>query len=299
MAWRGVHITQPSRLSLGDNQIIVARDEGEVRLPIEDIAWIVIDTPQVTLSAALISACMESGVVLLTTDRTHSPNGVILPFHRHHRQAEVAAIQANISAPLKKRLWQQIVQVKIGNQAALLGNVGEDATPLRSMVRLVGSGDPDNVEARAARHYWSRLFPDFVREDGKDKRNMLLNYGYAVVRSAAARALVAVGLLPAFGVNHASVTNAFNLADDMVEPFRPFVDREVWQMTGNGRREDGETTVDERRELASVLVREAQIGRETVSLLVASEMVAESLVRAMETGSAASLMLPRLEPAAR
>ena len=294
MAWRGLHITQPARLSLADNQIIVARNEGEVRLPIEDIAWMVIDTPQVLLSTALIGACMDAGMVVVTTDRSHTPSGLILPFHRHHRQAEIAAIQATISTPLKKRLWQSIIQAKIGNQAAALSACGQDAAPLIAMARLVGSGDPDNTEARAARAYWPRLFTDFVRENSSDKRNALLNYGYAIVRSAVARALVASGLLPAFGVNHASMTNAFNLADDVVEPFRPFVDRAVWELTGRGRDKTGETTVEERRKLASILTETSQFGRESVTLLVATEQTAESLVRAMEQNSAALLRLPRL-----
>jgi CRISPR-associated protein Cas1 len=294
MAWRGVHITQPSRLSLADGQIVVSRDDGDVRLPIEDVAWLVIDTPQVMLSTALISACMDAGMVIITTDRTHTPSGVILPFHRHHRQAEIAAMQTAISAPLKKRLWQTIVQMKIANQAAVLTACGQTPSALLAMTRLVGSGDPDNTEARAARAYWPRLFADFIREDGNDKRNAMLNYGYAVVRSAVARALVAAGLLPAFGVNHASATNAFNLADDMVEPFRPFVDRLVWRMTDKGHDQTGDLTVDERRTLAAVPTERVRFGDESVSLLVASEQAAESLVRAMEANSAALLLLPQL-----
>ena len=295
MAWRGVHITQPSRLSLADGQIVVARDDGDVRLPIEDVAWLVIDTPQVTLSMALISACMDAGMVLITTDRTHTPSGMMLPFHRHHRQAEIAALQTAISAPLKKRLWQNIIQMKIANQAAVLNVCGQNTSALLAMGRLVGSGDPDNTEARAARAYWPRLFVDFVREDGSDKRNALLNYGYAVVRSAVARALVAAGLLPAFGVNHASITNAFNLADDLVEPFRPFVDRLVWRLTDAGSTRTGETTVEERRSLASLPTEKTRFADETVTLLVATERAAESLVRAMEANSAALLLLPRLD----
>ena len=294
MAWRGVHITQPSRLSLADGQIVVARDDGDVRLPIEDVAWLVIDTPQVVLSTSLITACMDAGMAIVTTDRTHTPSGMLLPFHRHHRQAEVAVLQTNISAPLKKRIWQTVVQTKIANQAAALTQCGQNASALLAMARLVGSGDPGNTEARAARAYWPRLFADFIREDGTDKRNALLNYGYAVIRSCVARALVAVGLIPAFGVNHASMSNAFNLADDLVEPFRPYVDRLVWRITDQGRNRSGETTVEERRVLASVPTEETQLGGETVTLLVATERTAESLVRAMEANSAALLLLPRM-----
>ena len=297
MAWRGVHLSEAARLSLADRQLVVARADGEVRLPIEDIAWIVIDTPQVTLSAALLSACMAAGVVLVLTDPTHTPNGLILPFHRHHRQAEVASWQAAASAPLKKRLWQMTVQAKIGNQAAVLAGSAADASALWAMRRLVGSGDPDNIEARAARDYWGRLFGGFVRDDAADLRNKALNYGYAVIRSAVARSLVACGLLPAFGISHASVSNAFNLADDMVEPFRPFVDRMVRQLTDGGAVRDGELTLDQRRQLAAVLIQQARMGTEAVTLLVAAQRVAESLVHAFESGSAAVLALPQL-PAA-
>jgi CRISP-associated protein Cas1 len=294
MAWRGLHISRRTYLSLSDNQIVAKQEETEARIPIEDLAWIVLDSPQVTLSTALIAACMDAGVVVITTDETHTPSGMILPFHRHHRQAEIADLQANLSAPLKKRLWQMLVRMKIDNQATNLIACGRDATALRAMIHLVGSGDPDNTEARAARAYWPRLFIDFIREDATDKRNALLNYGYAIVRSAVARGLVAAGFIPAFGLNHASITNAFNLADDMVEPFRPFVDRQVWVLTAQGTVSQGETTVEERRTLASLLTTTATFGAETVSLLIATEQAAESLVRAMQTNSAAILQVPRM-----
>jgi CRISPR-associated protein Cas1 len=294
VAWRGLHISRRTYLSLADNQIVVRQDETEARIPIEDIAWIVLDSPQVTLSTALIAACMDSGLVVITTDGTHTPSGMMLPFHRHHRQGEIADLQVNLSAPLKKRLWQILVRTKIDNQAANLIACGRDATALRAMVHLVGSGDPDNTEARAARTYWPRLFTSFVREDATDKRNALLNYGYAIVRSAVARALVASGFIPALGLNHASVTNAFNLADDVVEPFRPFVDRQVWTLTAEGTVSKGDTTVEERRTLASLLTTTVIFGAETVSLLTATEQAAESLIRAMQTSSAAVLQMPRM-----
>ena len=214
MAWRGLHLTEPARLSFADGQIVVARETETVRLALEDLAWIVLDSPRTTLTGALLSACMNAGIALIATDATHLPCGMALPFHRHHRQGEVAARQAALGAPLKKRLWQKIVRAKIANQAAALAALGRDgAQPLREMARRVGSGDPANVEARAARFYWGQLFAEFRREDAADRRNMLLNYGYAVVRSGVARALVAAGFLPALGLSHASVSNEFNLAD--------------------------------------------------------------------------------------
>ena len=214
MAWRGLHLTQPSRVSLADDQIVVGQDDGEVRLALEDVAWVVIDSPRTSLTASVMSACMAHGIAVVFTDATHTPSGVALPFHRHHRQAAVAAKQIAATAPLKKRLWQALVRAKIENQASALDSVGAGGgRTMREMAKRVGSGDSGNVEAQAARYYWGQLWKDFRRQDDGDRRNKLLNYGYAIVRSGVARALVGSGLVPAFGLKHASVSNAFNLAD--------------------------------------------------------------------------------------
>lgn len=295
MAWRGLHLSQPSRLSLTDGQILVAQEGGNVRLALEDLAWIVIDTPQATMTSALLSACAEQGIALMVTDGVHTPSGALLPFHRHFRQGEIARRQIAASAPLQKRLWQALVQAKITNQAAALEAVGRDgARPLREMTRYVRSGDPDNVEARAARDYWSKLWPAFRRDDAEDRRNKLLNYGYAIIRSAVARALVAVGLLPAFGIHHASATNAFNLADDIVEPFRPFVDVLAWRTIGAGAPDQGNLSREDRQAMTGVLLASARWRDEAITLLVATEKAAESLVRALETGAPDSLATPTL-----
>ena len=296
MAWRGLHLTNAARLALADGQIVVAQAAAEVRLPLEDIAWVVIDTPQVSFSMALMSACMEAGIVVIGTDATHTPNGMMLPFHRHHRQAHVAALQVAASQPLKKRLWQRIVQAKIANQADALAACGRAVAPLREIGGRVGSGDPDNVEAWAARLYWQRLFDRFVRDNSEDRRNMLLNYGYAVVRSGVARALVAHGLLPAFGLHHDNAANAFNLADDLVEPFRPFVDRLVFRISDDGRMSEGRPSLQDRQTLAGLLLEDAMMAAERVTLLVAAEQAAASLVRALEGNSPALLVLPGLPP---
>jgi CRISPR-associated protein Cas1 len=295
MAWRGLHLTKPSRLSLADRQIVIGQDDGEVRIALEDVAWIVLDCLQSTITGNLLSACMSEGIALIVTDETHTPCGVALPFHRHFRQGEIAQKQSAMSAPLKKRLWQKIVRAKIENQADALKQLGRGgAQTLREMARLVGSGDTGNVEARAARYYWSQLWPEFRREDSGDKRNGLLNYGYAVVRSGVARSLVASGLLPALGLKHASVSNAFNLADDVVEPFRPFVDVLAWRVCGEGRPSPDNLSVEDRRSMASVLLNEAVVNGDAVTLLVAAERAAESIVRTIEAGAADPLELPAL-----
>ncbi|MBI2242282.1 MAG: type II CRISPR-associated endonuclease Cas1 [Magnetospirillum gryphiswaldense] len=294
MAWRGVHLSQKARLSLADGQMVVDQDDGSVRLALEDLAWLVLDTPQASLTANLLSACMEAGMVVVTTDASHLPNGILLPFHGHHRQAGMAERQVAMTAPLKKRLWQGIVKAKIANQAAVLDKLGRDGGKVvAEMARHVGSGDPDNVEARAARQYWQCLFADFRRDDDADRRNKLLNYGYAVVRAIIARALAASGLLPAFGLHHASIGNAFNLADDLIEPFRPFVDLLAHAQGGT---KDGELSLQDRRAMVAVLLAEIRLGRDTMTLSAAVEMVAASLVRAVNGADSAELVLPAVPP---
>jgi CRISPR-associated protein Cas1 len=298
MAWKGLHLTQPSRLSLADGQCCVKREDGEVRIAIEDLAWIVLDTPHATLTSTLVSACMDAGVAMIFTDSRHTPSGMALPFHRHHRQGAVARLQADAKESLKNRLWQAIVRRKIHNQAAVLSELGKpDASTLKEIARHVEPGDPENVEARAARFYWGRLFADYTRDDLNDRRNKLLNYGYAVVRAGIARALVASGLIPVFGLAHGGAANAFNLADDILEPFRPFVDRLAFKTSGNGTGKDGELSIEDRRAMAGALLVDAKTASETVTLLVAAETAAQSLVRAFEQEKADRLVLPELEAA--
>lgn len=294
MAWRGLHLSRASRLSLADGQIIVAQDRGETRLPLEDIAWLVLDTQQASLTAALLSACATAGIAVITTDARHMPNGMLLPFHTHHRQAAVATAQLAATPALRGRLWQSLTRAKITNQAAVLHATGGDPQALHAMATRVQTDDPDNVEARAARHYWGALFQGFVREDETDTRNAMLNYAYAVLRGAVARALVASGLLPAIGLHHASQQNPFNLADDMIEPFRPIADLAVWRLAGNGARPASPLSLPQRQELAGVLLDSAKMARETVTVLVATEMAAIALVRALEGASAKLLLLPTL-----
>lgn len=294
MAWKGLHLSRPSRLSTADGQIVVVQDDGEVRVALEDIAYVILDTPQTTLTTTLLSACMEAGVAIVVNDARHMPNGLLLPFHAHHRQAGVAALQTATGEPFRKRCWRNIVVAKIHNQAAHLERrQGAETSALRAMSGRVGSGDPDNVEARATRAYWGALFDSFVRDDPADLRNKLLNYGYAVMRAAVARALVAFGCLPALGLHHASVTNAFNLADDFLEPFRPFVDAVAAERT-DGRSSGDEMTIEDRRAMAGVLLRETRLNGESFTLLAASEKTAESYVRAMEGASPALLRLPQM-----
>lgn len=294
MAWRGLHITRPGRLSLADGQVVVAQESDVVRIPLEDVGWIILDDPRLTLTTSLLSACAEQGVALINTDARHMPSSLTLPFHQHHRQAAISEKQIGSTLPFRKRCWQSIVIAKIRNQAAVLDLRKRDhGDTLRTMAKRVNSGDPDNVEARAARQYWSSLFHDFVRDDPADLRNKMLNYGYAVMRAIIARCLVGVGLLPCFGLHHASQTNSFNLADDLMEPFRPFVDTMVFDICIE-RDPYSDLTLEDRRKLASLPLETVMIDGAELSLLAAAESCIASLARATEAQQASLLVLPSL-----
>ncbi|MDD9820618.1 MAG: type II CRISPR-associated endonuclease Cas1 [Nitrospira sp.] len=294
MSWRGVHVSRPARLSLKRNALVVDQGEEPVCLPLEDVTWIVLDTQQATLTAGLIAACMESGIPLVVSDARHMPCGVVLPFHQHFRQARVAHIQTAASPAFKRRLWRGIVRAKILNQALTLERAGiARAATLKEMVRHVKPGDPGNVESRAARGYWPALLGQFSRQDEADRRNALLNYGYAVLRASIARSLVAAGLLPAFGIHHQGVQNAFNLADDLIEPYRPAVDWMAWETSGMGDAPDaGPLTLEDRQTMAGVLSFDVRFENQRMQVLTAIEWSVESLVRAFVDRDSSLLQLP-------
>ena len=296
MAWRGLHISQPARLSLEQGRIRVRQGEDAdgdpLSFPLEDVAWVILDDGRSTLSARLIAACMEAGTPLVFCDQRHLPCGVALPFHQHYAQTQVGRAQLALSAPLKKRLWQAIVKAKIYGQALNLRYAQHaDHQTLKTIATHVRSGDPDNVEARAARYYWPRLFDGFTRSDDEDLRNALLNYAYACVRAAIARALVASGFIPSIGIHHDGGLNPFNLADDLIEPYRPIADWAVAEHLGT-RHDEGKMTLADRRTMAAVLTREIVIAGEQMSLLHAVERSVESLRRAVEANDPTALVLP-------
>ncbi len=229
MAWRSVVISNPARLFLKHRALLVEQETGAVNVPLEDITALVIDNPQVSLTSQLLSACAEHQIAVITVGRNHAPNGVLMPFLPHSRALKVMRQQLAMSVPHKKRLWQGLVQQKLRNQAELLARHDEHdmANRLYSLAERVRSGDPDNCEAQGAQLYFPTLFGlDFTR-DQPHLANAALDYGYSIIRSALARALVSYGFLPAFGLHHKSEQNAFNLADDLIEPYRPLVDAQA------------------------------------------------------------------------
>ncbi|HLA85147.1 MAG TPA: type II CRISPR-associated endonuclease Cas1 [Thermoguttaceae bacterium] len=220
----------PARLRVRHRQLLIQREDApEQSVPLAELAVVLVAHPQVTYSQAVLAGLATSGGAFIACDRQNLPVGMFLPLVGHFAQAQRFAAQAGLSQPTRKRLWQQLVRAKILAQAETLQELHGSDHGLKRLLPLVRSGDPANVEARAARRYWSRLFADakFRRNRENQDQNLLLNYGYAVLRAIVARAICAAGLHPSLGLYHHNRNNAFCLADDLMEPFRPTVDRSV------------------------------------------------------------------------
>ena len=243
MIKRTLYFGNPAYLSMRLGQIVVkqpdvsesAGEETKVRtVPIEDVGVIVLDNKQITLTQALLEMLLDNNCAIITCDSKHMPVGLMLPLAGNTVQNERFRAQLDASLPLKKQWWQQTVQAKIRNQAAVLEiTMGVPAKNMLVWSEAVRSGDPDNVEARAAAYYWKNIFPDeeeFFRDQNGDGLNALLNYGYAILRAVVARSLVSCGLLPTLGIHHHNRYNAYCLADDIMEPYRPYVDKMVCEI---------------------------------------------------------------------
>ena len=196
-------------------------------VPIEDIGMLVLEHQQITISHYLLDKLVENNVAVITCNTTHHPSGMLLPLEGNTTQSERFRAQIEATEPLKKQLWQQTVKAKIKNQASVFAKWDIKNNVLNNLSQSVKSGDTDNNEAKAAAYYWSHLFPDawqFFRKREGPPPNNLLNYGYAILRATVARAIVGAGLLPTLGIFHRNRYNAYCLADDIMEPYRPFVD---------------------------------------------------------------------------
>jgi len=289
-------IQNPTKLNLSKGQITLRNEQGEHTIPLEDIAAIILESPEITLTSALLSACMEQGVSLVTCGATHTPNGVLQPFLPHSRQSKVARLQLSWSEPLRKRLWQRIVQAKITNQALCLSKYrGKEASArLLALSKQVQSGDPNNIEAQAAREYWSKLFDKGFIRSGSDSANAALNYGYAIIRAFVARSQVAYGLLPIFGIHHENELNAFNLTDDVMEVFRPQADALVFQIWRDAElSENGQLSKENRQKLATLGASICLIDGQKHNLMNACDRMTKGLVSAIESKSALVMPMPQ------
>lgn len=248
MIKKTLYFENPAYLSLRNAQLVIKlpdvenatvlpealKKQSEITKPIEDIGIVVLDNKQITITSGVLEALLENNCSIITCDSKSMPTGLMLPLYGNTTQNERFREQLNSSLPLKKQLWQQTIQSKINNQASVLKDCKEEEVKcMRVWAADVRSGDPDNLEARAAAYYWKSLFGDidgFTREREGIPPNNLLNYGYAILRAVVARGLVTSGLLPTLGIHHHNRYNAYCLADDIMEPYRPYVDELVFQL---------------------------------------------------------------------
>ena len=294
-----LYIVNSCYLSIKDANIIVSTEkDGATRVPIDDISVVVLENNYSSMSSAFLSHLAEKNIVLFTCDNSFMPNGIFLPFHQHSRYTEVSNKQLEWSEPFKKSVWKKLITNKIENQIELLEYFGFNTFEMKPYVSKVKSGDSGNVEAIVASYYWNIIFSNtlhYYTRNMDDIRNSALNYGYAIVRSAVARGLVASGFTPFFGLHHKNKLNSFNLVDDIMEVFRCVVDREVYVMFEEEGLADEVLSKEIKRRLISLLESSFIIENKKYSLLSAIDTYIDSLKRATKAKSSDILLRVRLD----
>ncbi|MBK6938300.1 MAG: type II CRISPR-associated endonuclease Cas1 [Chitinophagaceae bacterium] len=310
MIKRTLYFGNPAYLKTANEQLVVetplqvpvqAEDGEEIKttsktIPIEDIGLLVIDHRQVTITQAVLSKLLANNTAVITCDDTHHPTGMMLSLDGHSLQAQKFTAQVNATQPLKKQLWQQTVAAKIKNQAAMLAFRRAENKILLSLADNVKSGDSENAEAQAAAYYWKRVFPEdlgFRRERYGPPPNNLLNYGYAILRAMVARSLVASGMLPTLGIHHRNQYNAYCLADDIMEPYRPYVDYVVFQLVRqNGQYLDINPAM--KKALLEVPAMDVVIDGKKSPMMNAVQRTTASLAKCFE-GTARKILFPEFQ----
>ena len=287
MIKRTLYFGNPAYLHKKDRQLKVIDPEDhseKASIPLEDIAVVILDNPRLLLTHALIADLTDRNVALISCDQKHLPSGLMLPLDGNHVQTERFRKQIDASEPLMKNLWAQTISAKVENQATLLQRLGFENLRLKALLPQIRSGDPDNIEARAAMVYWKLLFYDheFVRDRFGVEPNGHLNYCYTILRGIVARALVSSGMLPTLGIFHKNKYNAYCLADDIMEPYRPFCDELVYEMFAKGEIESEEITREHKARLLSIATCDVLIDRKKSPLIVALSRTTNSLYECFE-----------------
>ena len=282
MIGRIVEIADDRRHLFVNRGFRVVRDtEGERKelgqVPLDDIAAVIANAHGITYTNNLLVALAERGAPFVLCAANHNAVGMLLTLDGHHVQSKRIEAQIKASLPMHKRLWAAVVKSKLEQQAAALEAAGAPTAPLSALVRKVRSGDPDNVEGQGARRYWNLLFGNsFRRDQDGDGVNALLNYGYTIIRSATARAVVAAGLHPSIGLHHSNDGNPMRLVDDLMEPFRPIVDLKVWQLQHAGEEQVNPET---KRALVRTLYDDMQSSAGATPVMVCMQRLATSLAQ--------------------
>lgn len=281
MLKRTIYIGNPSYLKLKDRQLKIedaASKQEKGSIPIEDLGFLVLDHYQITLSHQLIIALQHQNVAIISCDESHLPFALMLPMAGHVEHSKRLKEQINISEPLRKQLWKQTVEAKIYQQKALLGKLGYLHEPMTNYMTNVKSGDTTNMEGIAAQYYWKQLFDNFTRERDGDVPNNYLNYGYSILRSMVARALVGSGLNPTIGLFHRNKYNPYCLADDIMEPYRPYVDELVLEWI-NKPFHPTEMTKEAKVHLLKIATKDVKMDGNMKPLLVALSSTTSSLYK--------------------
>ena len=296
MLKRTLFISNPYHLSLKNKQLVVSEKAGMTvkTAPVEDLGFVVLDHPQISFSMKLVEELSEYNVATVFCDSKHMPASMLLPLDVHHIQSELFRAQVSASEPLKKNLWKQTIEAKIRNQARLLEKLGKNSLPLKNLWKNVKSGDSDNREGFAARLYWTEMFgKTFIRDRYGEAPNPFLNYGYILLRSAVARALAGSGLLATLGIHHRNRYNAFCLADDIMEPYRPWVDEIAFDL--DTKYPDSQMLEKEHKAgLLQLMAADVNIGENKRPLMVALSQTTASLSRCF-SGETRKIIYPEFE----
>ena len=295
MLKKTLSFSNPYHLSTKLNQLVItSKETGEIATrPVEDLGFVILDNQQITFTQHVLQLLAENNVAVVICDIKHHPSSMLMHLDTHHIQAERFRHQIASSEPLRKQLWQQTVKAKIRNQAKVLSIAGEPNIALLNLANKVASGDPHNLEGQAARIYWKQLFGEnFYRLREGPPPNPSLNYGYSIVRAAIARAIVGSGLLPTLGIHHHNKYNSFALADDIMEPYRPFVDLLIYrQIHSIG---DYHNITNERKgEFLQLLLADCLMKANKSPMMVAMESSTSSLAKCFE-GSSKKIDYPEI-----
>jgi len=295
MLKKTILLENKASLTTKNLQLVIKSEIRESAIPIEDIGFLVIDHPEIYLSIPAMNLLIEYNSSVILCGNNHLPNGMFLNLNSHHIQQEIFKSQIDASIPLKKQLWQQTVIEKITNQGILLEKITGEKNSFDFLCSKVLSGDSSNMEGVAASQYWKMFFDSydikFKRERFGDYPNNFLNYGYAILRAATARALSGSGLLNTLGIHHKSKYNAFALADDIMEPFRPIVDEKVFEIMQNYDEQELNTVL--KSELLQILTRTVYFKEEKSPLMVALQKTASALQQCY-TGDRKKIKYPKL-----
>lgn len=291
---------EPARLSVRHKQMVIQRGEGEdkeeITVPLSELVVLVVSHPAVRYTHGALSGLCAGGGVLVLCNEKRLPTGMLLPLEGHYAQAERFAAQAQAPLPVRKRLWRQIVSEKVKAQGRLLSSLGGRDEGLSTLAKKVRSGDPENVEAQASRRYWPALFgKEFRRNPEAEDQNRLLNYGYAVLRAATARAVCAAGLHPSLGLHHHNRYDTFCLASDLMEPFRPLVDGAVAHLVQEAGPQAPLDKATKGALVSALLKRRFMLEGDSRTLFDVLARAASSLAAALE-GRRQKLILPGESP---